>query len=236
MVFNKIGVKKKKLFLLKTENIEQQKRGCKMMKFFMCLCILTVVVFAFPVFAQTEADFRVTRTGDGQGIIINGYSGNATEVTIPSTIQGLPVQEIGDAAFAGWASHSPNTTLTTINLPDSITKIGAEAFQYCIALTTVTMPISLTSIGEGAFMECTALTTVTFPASIGSIGAGAFYGCTALTTITIPASVARIDFQFSGILGYAFGGSGFSGCPNLTPASREALRRVGLPANPVRNH
>jgi hypothetical protein len=38
------------------------------------------------------------RTGDNQ-IIITGYTGNEPAVTIPATIDGLPVTQIDNAAF-----------------------------------------------------------------------------------------------------------------------------------------
>ena len=73
------------------------------------------------------------------------------------------------------------TGLTNIPIPDSVTSIGAYAFDGCTGLTSVTIPDSVTSIGEAAFQGCTGLTSITIPDSVTSIGQQAFYGCTGLT-------------------------------------------------------
>ena len=77
------------------------------------------------------------------------------------------------------------TSLTTVELPDSLTSIGESVFQRCTSLTTVELPDSLASIGSEAFEYCTSLTTVELPDSLTSIGNYAFYGCTSLTDVTI---------------------------------------------------
>lgn len=41
--------------------------------------------------------------------------------------------------------------LTSVEIPNSVTKIGEEAFSYCTALTSVEIPSSVTSLGMGVF-------------------------------------------------------------------------------------
>ncbi len=68
-------------------------------------------------------------------------------------------------------------------IPDSVTTIGAEAFEYCFALTSVTIPGSVTSIGDYAFWSCSGLTSVTIPESVTSIGECAFIDCSGLRDV-----------------------------------------------------
>ena len=67
----------------------------------------------------------------------------------------------------------------------NITSIGDSAFRECSSLTTVNLPDSLTSIGSFAFRGCSSLTTVELPDSLTSIGQDVFYGCASLTDVTI---------------------------------------------------
>ena len=76
---------------------------------------------------------------------VTGIITSASDVTIPSTYQGLPVTEIATNAFYEC------TSLTSIVIPDSVTTIGDRAFYGCSSLTSVTMGDSVTSIGELAF-------------------------------------------------------------------------------------
>ena len=89
------------------------------------------------------------------------------------------ITSIGNSAFRDCSS------LTTVELPDSLTSIGSDAFRECSSLTTVNLPDSLTSISNSAFYGCTSLTTVELPDSLTSIGQDVFYGCSSLTDVTI---------------------------------------------------
>ena len=77
--------------------------------------------------------------------------------------------------------------MTTLEIPEGVTSIGQDAFDYCTNLASLTIPASVTSIGVNAFMECDALTSVTVawvtPLNISSIYL--FYGCDNLSTATL---------------------------------------------------
>ena len=108
------------------------------------------------------------------------------------------VTSIGDDAFSGCSS------LSTITIPDSVKTIGNRAFSYCRRLSTITIPNSVTSIADSAFYKCSSLTAITIPNSVTSIGNYTFSDCRSLTAITIPNSVTSI------------GTSAFSSCRSLT--------------------
>ena len=152
--------------------------------------------------ATVQAQFQYTTSGGR--ITIMGYTGPGGDVVIPDTINGLPVTSIGWRTFAGASWETPNTSLISITIPDSVISISAEAFYRCTSLTSITIPDSVTSIEVGTFQGCTGLISITIPASVTSIGDSAFGGCTSLASIVIPDSVTSI------------GNEAFSGCRSLT--------------------
>lgn len=76
------------------------------------------------------------------------------------------VIEIGQDAFA-------HRSLTSITIPNSVTKIGDRAFMYCHSLQAVTIPNSVTTIGDSAFAY-SGLTSVTLGKSVKEIGLNVF--------------------------------------------------------------
>ena len=68
-------------------------------------------------------------------------------------------------------------------IPESVTKIGYEAFRDCSGLISITIPNSVTSIGYYAFRGCSSLISITIGSGATSIGNDAFRGCTSLTDV-----------------------------------------------------
>ena len=98
----------------------------------------------------------------------------------------------GNIAMIGDYAFQYCTSLTSVNIPDSVTTIGGYAFRDCGSLTSVNIPESVTTIGEDAFYRCESLTSVNIPDSVTTIGDWAFSECTNLTSITIGNSVTTI--------------------------------------------
>lgn len=120
------------------------------------------------------------------------------DVIIPSELDGYAVKKVGNRSPSIFGI--PNTSVTSITIPDSVTSIGGSAFQECTSLTGVIIPNSVTSIGQYAFYGCTGLTAdLTIPNSVTSIERYAFDSCTGLTSVSIPDSVTRI-----GVLAFAY--------------------------------
>lgn len=119
-------------------------------------------------------------------VIVNSYNGTAADVTIPSRYKGKPVTAINNAVF-------PNSAVTSVTIPDSVTAIPDAAFANCSKLTNISIPNSVTYIGYSAFSSCTSLKSITLPSSLSSISEALFSGCSQLTTIHIPDSVSSIQ-------------------------------------------
>lgn len=150
------------------------------------------------------------------------------------------VSIIPDYAFFGCNS------LTTVTIPETVTKIGGGAFLNCKNLTSVIFNASncrlahsvyndnitpsfnnpaitsvkfgrqVTNIPSYIFWGCKGITDIIFEASIENIGQGAFFGCTSLRQVTIPESVKSI------------GGRAFANCSNLNTIYFNAVNCVNV--------
>ena len=115
-----------------------------------------------------------TLSENGREYIVSGYTGEDTEVTIPSKHEGKKVTAIGANAFFECEK------ITSVTIPSTVKTIGTSAFDGCEALREMTIPSSVTSIGEKAFKGCHDLLTVTLPKSVEMVGKNAFYSCSSI--------------------------------------------------------
>lgn len=170
-----------------------------------------LLLLASPAAVQA-LDFAYTT--NNVTVTITGYTGPGGAVTIPGTIDGLPVTRINGSAFASRSS------LTSVTFPDSVTSIGDIAFYNCVNLTDIAFGAGLLSIGHETFESCTKLASVTIPNSVTSLGNLAFYNCNKLTSVTIGTGVTSL------------GSYAFSGCTSLTdlaiPASVTSIGYAAL--------
>lgn len=131
-------------------------------------------------------------------------------LTIPATIDRLPVRGIGKDAFASCSALTSVTIpfgvtnigetaffdcsgLVSVTIPSSVTRIEREAFGGCRSLQSILIPPSVTSIEWGTFAHCGGLKSVVIPPSVTSIVEACFQGCSGLTSVTIPFSVTNIE-------------------------------------------
>ena len=123
-------------------------------------------------------------------IEITSYYGYEAEVTVPSTIDGYTV--VGIESFHDEEGYStPNTFVTKVILPDTVTYIADEAFydsddwsnQTHSELREIVLPEGLKTIGEGAFYNNYYLQAIEIPAGVTEIGKGAFAACSNLSSI-----------------------------------------------------
>ena len=173
--------------------------------------VLAVLLTLRPAIAQQFGDF--TCTSNDAAITIIGYTGPGGSVTIPGTINGLPVTRIEDEAFL----NRPN--LTSITVPSTVTSIGNSAFAHCQNLTNASMPNSLTSLGNAAFHNNTSLRSVTIPEGLTQIPNDAFFSCLNLANVTISSGVTNI------------GHLAFYHCTSLTSVTiPESVTYIGIGA------
>ena len=110
-------------------------------------------------------------------------------VTIPSTVKiegvNYSVTSIAQLAFY-------HDELSSISLPNTIVKIGTEAFGDCKELTSVTLPSSLKIIEDGAFTG-SGLYSITIPRSVTDIKGNIVGNCDYLETITVESGNSIYD-------------------------------------------
>ena len=105
--------------------------------------------------AESESELEFTLDSSGTYYIVTGI-GTCTDadIVIPDTYKGLPVKEIGAYAF------DYKLQITSVEIPDSVTKIANDAFNSCYNLTTVKLGTGVTEIAIRGFFDCTNLNKV----------------------------------------------------------------------------
>ncbi len=94
--------------------------------------------------ATTAAGLEYTVSSNS--VTITKYTGSSSYVAIPAEIDGKAVTAIGNSAFLF------NTTIRSINIPDSVTSIGDFAFYGCDNLTTMTLSKNIRKNSSGGYL------------------------------------------------------------------------------------
>ena len=161
-------------------------------------------------FCIIDKEKKLVQVGTGGGDYYSIPTATTGHVTIPATVNGYQVTELGGGAF--WYCSG----ITSVSIPDGVTSIGASAFRDCGKLESVSIPASLreidplafdrcfslkalnlpddmTYIGWGAFSDCRSLATVNIPNGLTTLSNSAFYNCQSLRSITIPKGITAIE-------------------------------------------
>lgn len=160
---------------------------------------------------ETFTDETLTYTKISGGVSITACSASTSSISISSTIDGYPILEIGEGAFAdcaqlskidlskskirsiGSGAFTGCTKLQEIKLPDTLTKIDAGAFYNCTSLSTMEMPDSVTEVGDYAFAYCFSLADITLSNKLTSLPSAMFYYDIGLENVTLPKSIETLN-------------------------------------------
>ena len=142
-------------------------------------------VMAFDLVLQDEnftANLTCTPINGTNNIKIKKQTNKSVtgDVVIPETITyndtEYTVVELEASAFAG-------VTMTSIVLPETVTKIGSAAFNQS-KLKSITFPSSLAELPQSVCEFNSELTTVVLPREVQTIGKYAFRSCSKLENVT----------------------------------------------------
>ena len=165
-------------------------------------------------YAET-LEFTLNDTRDSYSLSGLG-SCDRTVLRVPETYKNMPVTAVAAKAFFGKGYR-----ITEVVLPDTITEIGAYAFNECISMTNIHLPQSVVKIGEYAFARCCTLKQVVIPEKVTVLERGVFAECILLETAIMTGKVTAIKQNaFFGCLNL----SGITIPDTVTSIGAEALR------------
>ncbi len=159
----------------------------------------TTVDCRFAVVSGSEVMVYGNGNLSGQRAIDTSFAGS---ITVPEKVRygstDYSVVGIDTYAFGGIANQCCSS-LTAVNLPNTVRSIATYAFTNCTSLSQIQLPQSLTVVDEYAFYGCSSIGEVTFPQSVQTIGTYAFCQCSSLQTV-------RFECDATGVGRYAFTG------------------------------
>lgn len=166
------------------------------------LSVCLVLGSGFSALGETSGDY--TYSVSGEKATITAYSGTASTLKIPSSIDGFSVTAIGDGAFAY------NNNLKSVTVPKTVTKIGEHPFYECRNLTEIKVNSSnekFTDIDGVLFTKIkTRLVafpggregSYTFPETVKAVSPYAFAECDNLVSVTTSEPLYKIEeFAFA---------------------------------------
>lgn len=185
---------------------------------------------------------NLTKLTLGEGVTGLGDSAlkdtRLEEITIPSTF------ETGTAKNSPFTSGE-NSTLRKVTFADGIQVIPQYFLNNITTLTKIEIPASVQKIGDHAFADCSNLKTVTFKeqdaSKLTTIDTSAFEGCSLMTLSKLPEGVTTINASAfkdckkisltdlpTGLI--TIGNAAFENCTMLRIGKLPAITALGMAA------
>lgn len=145
-------------------------------------------------------DFSYHYINDNQ-IGVDGYSGTASKVTIPSEIDGHKVTTICGAEIDEgdvYGSFSHNKYIEEVIIPDTVKEIGMFCFNECSNLKKVKFGKNVKEIAMWAFLDCKSLKTINIPEAMTDFDSQAFAG-TNISKIRLTKNIKNAGFSWFNI-------------------------------------
>ena len=159
--------------------------------------VLLLIAFASPVLTpgtasadSTDSSGYFTYTSDGTSVTATGCTSLCVEasVSIPSTIDGLPVTSVTSGGFS--AKH-----IVQLTIPSSVTSFN-DIWQGGYNITEIVFApgSKITRLRDFLFANNGNLRSIVMPDHLKEIGQYTFYNA-GLDSVTIPGTVATIEAQ-----------------------------------------
>ena len=149
------------------------------------------IFFGCSGLTSIEIPNSVTTIGAGAFYNCDGL----TSIEIPDSVISIesPIFSYNNPPYYGAFGNCSNLKSVVFGENSQLTSIGGYAFSDCSSLTSIEIPNSVTSIGGAAFHKCESLTNIEIPDSVisfesiqeYSIPIGTFEGCSNLETVTL---------------------------------------------------
>ena len=200
--------------------------------------LLSAVVLCGLV-ANAQFDYEgVTYKVSGTTVIIQkpsatigSYSG---DLVIPEKVPYNGKEYTVASAVAG--AFKGNEAITSVQLPNSITKFIKGQFSKCTNLRKVNIPTGVTSFPGNVFEYCSSLDSIVIPANITTINSSQFNGCTGLKYIEFAEADTEIEVDAASGLQYLYtAGSGDAAVKYYSTLEKVVVNRPMKSMQPANN-
>ncbi len=178
------------------------------------LSFLLVISLLFGIFAITPMSASAAISDE---FVSGDYTYKVTDETVTNTVTLVKADNAsGDVVIPQTVSNESgvsynvtsidefafkdNKNINSVNIPGTISTIGARWFSGCSNISNVTLNNGIKEIKASAFLNNTSLLSIDLPESLESVSNNAFKGCTSLATVKV-----RSNVQFGS-------GSSFTDC------------------------